>query len=152
MSTLLGFPSMAAPPRSMETWATLHRAHARVLGELSRRMEAEREVSVLEHGCLFELSSAPQRTTRMAALADRLGISPSSLTRLVDRLEERGWAQRESPPENRRTIEVVITADGLRAYMQNNRPFVRAVDELIAARLSDGEMQELIGLLERLRS
>lgn len=136
----------------METWATLHRAHARVLGELGRRMEAEREVSVLEHGCLFELSSAPQRATRMAVLADRLGISPSSLTRLVDRLEERGWVHRESPRENRRTIEVAITADGRRAYVRNNRPFVQAVDELIASRLSDEQMQELIGLLERLRS
>lgn len=135
----------------METWATLHRAHARVLSSLSRRMEAERDVSVLEHGCLYELASAPKRTLQMADLAGRLGISPSALTRLIDRLEERGWVWRESPRENRRAIHVVITPEGRRAYVRNNRPFTQAVDELIAAQLSDAQMLELIGLLERLR-
>ncbi len=141
---------MTDAPRTMETWATLHRAHARVLGELSRRMEAERDVSVLEHGSLYELNSAVGRRLRMADLAERLGLSPSATTRLVDRLEERGWVRRESPRENRRTINVLITADGRRAYVRNNRPFTAVVKQAVTARMSDDEMTQLIGLLGRL--
>ena len=150
MSTLLASPSMTDAPRSMETWATLHRAHARVLGALSRRLEAERDVSVIEHGCLYELSSSVQRTLRMADLAERLGMSPSALTRLIDRLEERGWVRRETPPGNRRAFHVILTTDGRRAYVRNNRLFTQAVEDLIAERLSDEQMRDLVRLLDRL--
>jgi len=141
---------MTDAARTMETWATLHRAHARVLNDLSRRMEAERDVSVLEHGCLYELNSTPGRQLRMATVAERLGMSPSAATRLVDRLEERGWIRRASPPENRRTVNVAITADGRRAYVRNNRPFTVAVEDAIGARLTAQEMVRLISLLGRL--
>ncbi len=141
---------MTDAPRTMETWATLHRAHARVMSELSRRMEAERDVSVLEHGSLYELNSSPDRRLRMAELAERLGLSPSATTRLVDRLEERGWLRRELPRENRRTINVSITAHGRRAYVRNNRPFTAAVEQALTARLTDDEMSQLVSLLGRL--
>lgn len=141
---------MRAKPSTMETWATLHRAHARLLGVLSRRMETERDVSVLEHGSLYELSSAPRRQLRMAELAERLGLSPSATTRLVDRLEERGWVRRDVPRDNRRAIDVVITIDGRRAYVRNNRPFTAAVDEALRAQLTDNEMTALVDLLGRL--
>lgn len=134
----------------METWATLHRAHTQIMATLSRRMESERGVSVLEHGCLYELNSAPKRQLRMADLAERVGLSPSATTRLVDRLEERGWVGRESPRENRRTINVRITLDGRRAYVRNNRSFAAVVDDALHARLTDGDMDTLIVLLGRL--
>ncbi len=141
---------MTDAPRTMETWATLHRAHARVMSELSRRMEAERDVSVLEHGSLYELNSSPDRRLRMAELAERLGLSSSATTRLVDRLEARGWVRRESPRDNRRTINVLITTDGRRAYVRNNRPFNAAVTAAMTARLTDEEMSQLVSLLSRL--
>jgi DNA-binding MarR family transcriptional regulator len=86
----------------------------------------------------------------MAELADRLGLSPSATTRLVDRLEERTWVRRESPRENRRTVNVIITADGRRAYVRNNRLFTATVEEAVAAHLSEDEMSTLISLLRRL--
>jgi len=141
---------MSNDSRTMETWATLHRAHVRVLSELSHRMEAERDVSVLEHGSLYELNSAQGRHLRMAALAERLGLSPSATTRLVDRLEKRGWVRRDLPRENRRITNVLITIDGTRAYVRNNRPFTAAVEQTVSTRLSNDEQATLIALLGRL--
>ena len=141
---------MSNAPLTMITWVTLHRAHARVRGDLTRRMETECGVSVLEHGSLYELSNAPERRLPMAELADRLGLSPSATTRLVDRLEERTWVRRESPRENRRTANVIITPDGRRAYVRNNRLFTATVEEAVAAHLDAEEMSTLISLLRRL--
>lgn len=141
---------MSNAPLTMITWVTLHRAHARVRGYLTRRMETECGVSVLEHGSLYELSNAPERRLPMAELADRLGLSPSATTRLVDRLEERTWVRRESPRENRRTVNVIITPDGRRAYVRNNRLFTATVQEAVAAHLDAEEMSTLISLLRRL--
>ncbi len=86
----------------------------------------------------------------MAELADRLGPSPSATTRLVDRLEERGWVRCESARQDQRTIDVLLTTDGRRSYVRNNRPFTAAVEEAVTARMSDEEMTQLIGLLGRL--
>jgi DNA-binding MarR family transcriptional regulator len=141
---------MSNAPLTVITWVTLHRAHARVRGYLTRRMETECGVSVLEHGSLYELSNAPERRLPMAELADRLGLSPSATTRLVDRLEERAWVRRESPRENRRTVNVIITPDGRRAYVRNNRLFTATVEEAVAAHLDAEEMSTLISLLRRL--
>ena len=140
----------AEPGRGMEAWVTLHRAHSRTLLELSRRMEAERGVSVLEHGALYEVLTAAARRLRMGELAERLGTSPSATTRLVDRLVARGWIQRNAPPENRRTIVVSITGDGRRAYVRNNPPFMAAVEDALADRLHEGEMTQLVKLLNKL--
>lgn len=141
---------MPDAPRSMQTWAALQRAHAAVLLELDRCMERELDVSVLEHGCLYELSIAPNRQLRMADLAERLGISPSATTRLVDRLELRGWVAREIPAGNRRTIEVRVTTNGRRTFIHDNRRFGVAVEAAIGSRLTDAQMADLARLLEPL--
>jgi DNA-binding MarR family transcriptional regulator len=154
----MGAPAERDPARqldaanAMRTWATLHRAHARLSLELTRRMETELGVSLTEHGSLFELSSAPGHRLRLQELGDRLGISPSSVTRVVDRLEERDWVRREMPAENRRTIYAVASPAGRRAYVRNNRTFADRIEESIGARLTDGQMTELTGLLERLEA
>ena len=69
-----------------------------------------------------------------------------------DRLDQRGWVERHSPRENRRTVNVLITADGRRAYVRNNRPFTAAVEDAVGARLSADEMAMLVSLLGRLSS
>lgn len=143
-------PTMTDAPPSMQTWVALHRAHARTLLELSRRMERERQVSVLEHGCLYELLAAPDRRLRMTDLAQRLGMSPSAATRLVDRLVERGWVDRASPPDNRRTIHVCITTAGRRVYARNNGHFTDAVEDAVGQRLRAEEMEHLATLLAKL--
>jgi DNA-binding MarR family transcriptional regulator len=135
---------------SMRTWATLHRADARLSIELTRRMERERGVSLNEHGSLFELNRSAGRRLRLQDLGERLGISPSSVTRLADRLEERGWIRREMPADNRRTIYAVVTLAGRRAYVRNNRAFAAAIEQAVSSRLTEDQMEQLSGLLELL--
>ncbi len=141
---------MSDPPAVLVIWATLHRTHARVLGELTHRMEATCGVSVLAHGSLYQLNAAPGRVLRMARLADLLGLSPSATTRLVDRLEECGWVRREVPPGDRRAINVQITSEGRLTFVRNNRLFLAAVEQTLGGQLSGDELAQLRSLLDRL--
>jgi len=45
-------------------------------------------------------------------LSDRLRIPPSRVVALVDQLEDRGWLERRSIPQDRRTRSVTLTPDG----------------------------------------
>jgi len=45
-------------------------------------------------------------------MADRMGVSQSSMTRLVDGLERRTWIQRQRDSEDRRKVMAVLTEHG----------------------------------------
>jgi len=49
---------------------------------------------------------------RIGELADRVGVDDTTATRLVDRLEELGLAERHSEEGDRRAIVVALTAEG----------------------------------------
>lgn len=57
----------------------------------------------------------PERGQTMRALADRWLCDASNATWIVDRLEERGLAERRADPSDRRVKLVVLTPSGVEA-------------------------------------
>lgn len=49
---------------------------------------------------------------RAAEVGSRTGLSPGSVTALLDRLEVRGYITRVRPAENKRTVAIALTAEG----------------------------------------
>ncbi len=68
----------------------------------------ESGLSMTEAFVLWRTRSAG--TTRVTALAEDLGLVPSTLTGVLDRLVEGGWLVRESDPEDRRAVVMKTTA------------------------------------------
>lgn len=64
---------------------------------------------------------------RASEVSDRTGLTQSSVTALLDRLEGRGYITRVRPPENRRVVLVEATAAG--------RELARAIFGPMQARL-----------------
>ena len=87
----------------LAAWAELHRADTLLRGELSRRLEEGAQTTLLEHEAIHRLVIAPGRRLTMYELADALLVSRSGATRLIDRLEERGWVSRRVAPHDRRS-------------------------------------------------
>ncbi|QUQ67602.1 MarR family winged helix-turn-helix transcriptional regulator [Kutzneria sp. CA-103260] len=53
-----------------------------------------------------------------AALADQLGVNPSTASRMVDRLVSAGMVDRQANPASRREIVIELTAEGRRVVRQ----------------------------------
>jgi DNA-binding MarR family transcriptional regulator len=53
-----------------------------------------------------------------AALADQLGVNPSTASRMVDRLVAAGMVERQTNPASRREIVIELTAEGQRVVRQ----------------------------------
>lgn len=66
-------------------------------------------ISRVEAGVLGAVAGGPQRITE---LAEREGCTQPAITRLVDRLQARGWVVREPDAGDRRVVLVALTADG----------------------------------------
>ncbi|MEW6046486.1 MAG: MarR family transcriptional regulator [Bacillota bacterium] len=82
-------------------------------------------------------------------LADRLGVTRSTLTGLLDVLQERGYIERSPDPGDRRTLWIGITAAGRKALQRceeySRRRVVRALRALDVA-----EADVLVRSLEKL--
>ena len=83
-------------------------------------------------------------------LASKLVSRAPDITRLLDKLHERGLIERERPLDNRRTVFVGITLAGL-ALLQRLDDEVRACHRRQLGHLSAGDLQTLVELLQRAR-
>ena len=104
-------PRRLDEPR-MGAWRALVAAHASLLRRLDRELEAEHGISMAWYEVLLRLQSAPEGHLRMSELAGSVFLTPSGLTRLVDRMEGGGLVQRADCPTDRRVSWVVITDEG----------------------------------------
>jgi DNA-binding MarR family transcriptional regulator len=80
------------------------------------------------------------------ALAQRLVSHAPDITRMLDKLQERGLIVRTRPPENRRTVYVGITRAGLALLRAIAGP-LRDCHARQLGHLSAAELRQLIALL-----
>lgn len=145
-TTTRSTPTQELTPTELQAWRGLLRVHAALFKALDDELEAVHGIPLSSYEVLIFLSSAPDQRLRMADLADRVLLSRSGMTRLVDRLERAGLLIREQCPDDARGCFAVLTAKG-EAFLQEARPthlegirerFLRhfSQDELVA--LSEG--------------
>lgn len=98
---------------------------------------------------LFTLSK--QEGMKQAELADALDVEPITLTRLLDRMEEGGWVERHADPSDRRARLLFLT-DKAREALAPMRLVIAEIYEGAMAGLTQGEREQLMDLLARVRS
>lgn len=131
-------------------WLELHQVSALLYGELSRRLEAEVDMTAAEHDVLWYLANTPDRRLTMSDLADRLMLTRSGMTRLIDRMEKRGWVSRETVPANRRSTYAVLTAAGTKAVRRSVGVVWKVRPGLFDDRLTDADVADLRRVLGKL--
>ena len=124
-------------------------AQRRVLERLEGELRAGHDLTLSEYEVLMNLGQAEGGRLRMGELARRLLVTAGGVTRLADRLEEAGLLCREPCPDDRRSIELVLTPEGRRRLRAAARDHLRGIDEHFARHLSDDESDTLAGLLAR---
>src|SRR4051812_38749561 len=97
----------------LDAWRAFIHAHARVTRRLDEELQAEHGLSLAEYDALLQLVNAPDRRLRMSVLADRVLLSRSGITRLVDRLVAAGMVQRTTCSTDARGAEAALTKAGL---------------------------------------
>ncbi|MES1952281.1 MarR family transcriptional regulator [Salinisphaera sp. S4-8] len=86
---------------------------------------------------------------RQSDIAEWLDLDRTTVTYLVDSLEQRGWIERQRDPADRRAHIVRMTAAGM-AGLEKVRPAARAATQELLAPLNDDEQAQLRALLARL--
>ncbi len=119
----------------LRDWWAFIRAHHTVIGKLSSELEQEHGMSLPYYEVLLMLSRASGQRMRMSELADAVRLSPSGLTRLIDRLVRDGCVERQPCESDARAMYAALTAKGEAAFREAARTHVRGIREHYLDRL-----------------
>lgn len=109
-------------------------AHKRITSIIAREMQKSSPLSLEQYDVLVTLEYEDDGRLRMSDLAERVLLSKSGLTRLVDRLEAKGWVRREACDKDRRGAYAVLTDEGRRMREEAWPVLQEAMVHLFAAR------------------
>ncbi len=126
-------------------WRTYDRLRA-----LEDELFAQHGLTAQQYNALRLLRAAPLGKTRTLDLAGRLVSHAPDITRLLDKLVERGFVERDRPADNRRVVYASITAEGI-AFLKKLREQVRQCHTRQLGHLSREELASLIALLRAAR-
>ncbi|ASO20802.1 DNA-binding MarR family transcriptional regulator [Actinoalloteichus hoggarensis] len=132
----------------VDVWRSLMEVHAMVLAELEHEFATRHGLSISEFDAL---SNIPTGGVRLRELTDRVVLSQSALSRLVDRLERRGLVERSVLPDDSRAVYVRLTSAGRRLMLAAVHTNAAVVERSFADRLSTPELGTLGTVLGRLR-
>jgi DNA-binding MarR family transcriptional regulator len=121
------------------------------MATLERRLGQECGLSVPWFEVLVRLARSPEQRLRMCDLAAQVAMSPSGLTRVVDRLVEAGLVTRQHCPTDRRVAWAQLTPAGLARIEEAVPAHLRHLDELFAAPLTAEQQASLSALLRLVR-
>lgn len=133
----------------LTAWRMFITAHARLIETIDQELAAAGCISLAWYDVLVELVEAPGHRLRMSEVAERVVLSRSTLTRLVDRLEAEGLLQRERSTTDRRGAYAVLTEPGRAALRKAWPIYAQGISTHFAQHLSADEAKLLSGSMAR---
>jgi DNA-binding MarR family transcriptional regulator len=124
-----------------ESWEALLSAHAALMKQFAAE-DIWGDISMREYDVLYTLSKY-RAPLRMSELNRHVLLSQPALSRLVDRLAERGLVQRQPDPADGRSVRLSLTASGRARQRQIGLMHARRVARALTARLDAGELRQL---------
>lgn len=129
-------------------WESLFRAQMTVAQELTAG-DAWGDMVPSEYGVLYALSTA-KAGLRMSELSKDVLLSQAGLSRLVARLEAKGWIARRVDPDDARASLLTLSKEGAHVQRRVGARHGRQVAEAMLSRLDDDELVALKALCERM--
>lgn len=136
--------------RSQEAYLGLLRA----ADDLKRRTTAVIEtagVTLQQYNVLRILRGAGEEGLPTLTIGDRMLQRTPGVTRLIDRMEAKGWVVRRRCAEDRRRVWCAITDEGLSLIDPLDIP-VNALDDFLLGPLDQIELAALVDYLDRIRA
>ena len=116
-------------------------AHARLMKQFAAE-DSWRELSMREYDVLYTLSKC-RKPARLGEVHRNVLLSQPALSRMVDRLVERGFVRREADPADGRGVRLSLTDAGRDKQRQVGRRHARSVARAVTAELNPEELRHL---------
>lgn len=131
-------------------WRGFLRVHSSLIRELDSDLSTLNDLPLRSYEVLLLLENAPERRLRMSDLSRSVLLSPSGVTRLVDRLEREGLVARQRCPEDGRGYNAVLTDAGDARLREARSTHLAGVRRLFLDKLSGDDLVRLARYWDRL--
>jgi DNA-binding MarR family transcriptional regulator len=132
-----------------DAWGAVLQVHAALVPYLDGQLQAAVGLPLTWYDVLLELSAAAEGRLRMSDLAERVVLSRTRVSRLVDELADAGLVCREQNPQDKRSAYTVLTAQGRARFKEAAPVYLDGIEKYFAGRLSDEELQVIAVALRR---
>jgi len=136
----------------LAAWHGMLTLYSRIMRDLDRGLIESHGISVREFDVLITLFNAPDYRLRMTELADRIMLTPSGLSRLVDRLERGHLVERQVDRVDARSVHTVLTDAGLTRLDEARATHNSVIRSHYTDRLSLAELRDVGSLWQRVLS
>jgi DNA-binding MarR family transcriptional regulator len=136
-------------PDEFGAWRGMLRVHAAVFRALDARLLADHGFGVDAYGVLVTLVGAHGGLLTIGELGERRNLSPSGISRSVDRLATTGLVERKTNPADGRSLLVGLTAQGLTRLRAAQVTHHETVRQLMLDRLGQEDQKLLAQLWEK---
>ena len=133
-------------------WNRALAMHARVERELALALQRRHGMGLSEFRALEHLHQSETSELRMQDLADKVGLEPSSVSRLVGRLETAGFAFKDLCPSDKRGVYAVITDDGRERYQAARATYGEALSSALNTLAADPELGPMVQAMRTARN
>ena len=134
---------------AVDAFAKLMTAHRHLTRELNAALVAQHGLAMNDYGCLLLLHRAGDEGMRRIDIANELQLSPSGITRLLDRLMDQGFVGRGECSTDARESYAVLTEEG-RAKLREAAPgHMGDIESRLSAVLDEDEIATITDLLGR---
>ncbi len=124
-----------------DAWESLLTVHATFMKSFAAT-PIWSDVSMKEYDVLYSLSKSDE-PVRLTDLHQRVLLSQPALSRMVDRLVERGLVERCDDPGDRRAVRLALTDAGRTCQREVGRAHARDVSAAMTAQVTDADLHEL---------
>jgi DNA-binding MarR family transcriptional regulator len=149
MSQVLS-PQVSEGVPALDAFVGLLRAHAALTRELNADLVNRHGLTINDYEVLLHLARAEDRRLRRVDLADRLILTASGITRLLDGLERAGYVEKGRCESDARVTYAVLTKAGLGKLREASDTHVGGIRDAFEQRFSEQELTTLGELLGRL--
>jgi DNA-binding MarR family transcriptional regulator len=131
-------------------WQEFLRAHRTIIDKMAEQMKRDHNLPLEWFDVLIHLADVPDRRLRQRALRDRLLLSESGVSRLLLRMEQAGFITRSTAGDDKRGMEITLTAQGCTAVIEATESHLEMVSQLFTDRLTRTDLNALTRVLPKL--
>ena len=132
-----------------DAWAALLQVHGALVPKLDRLLTQTTGLPLSWYDVLLELAAVPGRRLLMGELAERVVLSRTRVSRIVDELVTDGLVYKEVNPDDGRSTFAVLTADGLARYRAAAPVYLAGIENEFAAGLTEAELATVARALRK---
>ena len=133
----------------MGAWLKLVRTHKRYWDELEAQMRRDHSLTMARYDVLAHLNMAGGRLG-LGELASQIALSPSGLSKLLDRMDASGLIRRDPDPDDARAAFATITPRGRALVTRARESHHDLLRETFGASLTDRDVADLTRIMRRL--